>query len=95
MGGQNGFIIHHYNRQYQIYPDFNYFLCPYYESANKTMTDNNNEMNAGNGTPCCHCHGEVPLPGKTGNVNPLPRARNPLPRVTCIDVEPDDFNDWD
>ena len=78
MGGQNGFIIHHYNRQYQIYPDFTYFCARIMNLQMETMTDNN-EMNAGNGTPCCHCHAHETL----------------YPGVTCIDVEPDDFNDWD
>ena len=68
MGGQNGFIIHHYNRQYQIYPDFTYFCA---RIMNLQMEEN--------GECECHCHAHETL----------------YPGVTCIDVEPDDFNDWD
>lgn len=32
---------------------------------------------------------------KTGNVNATATRTKPSTRVTCIDVEPDDFNDWD
>lgn len=64
MGGQNGFIIHHYNRQYQIYPDFTYFCARIMNLQMETMTDNN-EMNAGNGTPMLPLpRGRVPLPGR-------------------------------
>ena len=62
----------------------------------ETMTDNN-EMNAGNGTPCCHCHGEeCRCREENGECECHCHAHETLyPGVTCIDVEPDDFNDWD
>lgn len=96
MGGQNGFIIHHYNRQYQIYPDFTYFCARIMNLQMETVTDNN-EMNAGNGTPCCHCHGEeCRCREENGECECHCHAHETLyPGVTCIDVEPDDFNDWD
>lgn len=63
MGGQNGFIIHHYNRQYQIYPDFTYFCARIMNLQMETMTDNN-EMNAGNGRHAAIATGKSAVAGR-------------------------------
>ena len=62
MGGQNGFIIHHYNRQYQIYPDFTYFCARIMNLQMETMTDNNECRQRDAMLPLPR--GRVPLPGR-------------------------------
>lgn len=57
----------------------------------------NNEMNAGNGAPCCHCQ-EEECCGREENGECECHCREHeilYPRVPCVDVEPDDFNDRD
>lgn len=62
----------------------------------KTMAYNN-EMNAGNGASCCHCQEEeCRFRKENGKCECHCQQYETLsPKVTCVDVESDDFNDRD
>lgn len=60
------------------------------------MTDNN-EMNPDKEAHCCHCHeGEYCCQEEDGECECHCRQHEThYPELPCIEMEPDNFNDWD
>lgn len=62
----------------------------------ETMTGNN-EMTPGNEASCCHCYGgECCCQEEGGQCECHCHGHeSPYPELPCIEMKPDNFNDWD
>ncbi|MCE8651205.1 hypothetical protein [Bacteroides fragilis] len=62
----------------------------------ETMSDKN-EMSQDNGAHCCHCHeGECCCQKEGGECEcHCQQYETQYPELFCIEMEPDNFNDWD
>lgn len=60
------------------------------------MTDNN-EMNPDKEVHCCHCHeGECCCQEESEKCGCYCRQHEiPCPKLPCLEMDPDNFNDWD